>query len=91
VAKQRYHLSEKLESLILQKLLLPSLKIKLKKQFFTADKIIGAMKKDKKRTGQGLALIMMTNNYKFIKVTDISINEAKNALESLITLLNIAD
>jgi len=90
VSKQRRLLSEKSESFILQKLLLPSLKVKLKRQFFTADKIIEAMKKDKKRIGQGLALIMMTDNYKTIKMNDITVDEAINALRELMPLLNIS-
>lgn len=89
VAKRRGLLSNKLESFVFQKLLLPSIIVQPRRQFLNPEEVITAMKKDKKRIGKGLALVMLTNGYKLIKVNDMSATEVVNALEELITMLNI--
>jgi hypothetical protein len=41
------------------------------------------MKKDKKRAGDNLAVIMLADGYNFIKATDITIAEINEALIGL--------
>lgn len=52
------------------------------KQLGTIDTqlIIGAMKQDKKRSGSGLPLIMMNNDFVFSKITDLTESEALDSL-----------
>lgn len=87
IARQRRILSSSLEMKIRQELLLPSLKIKLRKKYLEAKNIIAGMKKDKKRTGEGLAVVVMVNGYKAVKLVDVAIAEATSAIEELNTLL----
>lgn len=87
IARERRLLSSSLEMTIRQELLFPSLKIKLRKKYLDAKIIIEGMKKDKKRTGEGLAVVMMVDGYKAVKLVDITIAEATKAIEELKTLL----
>ncbi len=80
VAKNRGLLSDALESFVFRKLLLPSLIIRPKEKFLRADPIIAAMKKDKKRAGDNMTVIMLADGYNFIKATDITIAEVGEAL-----------
>ncbi len=47
---------------------------------FNRDDLIEAMKKDKKRTGVNLALIMMDEKFHFMKVSDLTGQEVEKAL-----------
>jgi len=79
VAKNRNLLSPDSEAFIAEKLLWPVAQIK-ETLDFDVDRVIEAMKQDKKRTGTELALIMMVNGYEMIKVNDLSENEAAEVL-----------
>ena len=83
VAKKRGLLSESIEQYIFQKLLLPLLVVKLQKQYFDVEKVVSVMKKDKKRIGENMALIMLINDWKTIRVNDLKINEIESALNVL--------
>lgn len=83
VARHRRILSEELETLIAEKLLLPSLMVRPKKKHLDQNAVIEAMKKDKKRTGEGLVLIMVKEGYEMIKVNDLCISEVSYALDEL--------
>jgi 3-dehydroquinate synthetase len=73
-------LSEGKNEFIAHNLLLPTIVINSEKEFLNTQKIIEAMKKDKKRTGKDLAVIMMKDNYEFIKVNDVKESEVTEAL-----------
>lgn len=45
------------------------------------NEVINAMKQDKKRSGNGLPLIMLNNRFEFYKITDMTEDEATNALD----------
>ncbi|MEN6320673.1 MAG: AroB-related putative sugar phosphate phospholyase (cyclizing) [Syntrophaceae bacterium] len=80
VARNRGLLSEGQNEFIAHNLLLPTIVINSEKDFLNTRKIIEAMKKDKKRTGKDLAVIMMKDNYEFIKVNDVKESEVTEAL-----------
>ena len=44
------------------------------------EKTVDAMKQDKKNLGNGLALVMLTDGYKMVKITDLTEHEAKEVL-----------
>jgi 3-dehydroquinate synthetase len=69
--------------------LIPSLKIRLVLETIEPEKIIAAMKKDKKRTGDLLALIMMQNNFDFIKVNNLTPDEIFAVLAECKILLKL--
>lgn len=90
VARRRGILSDNLESFLLDKLLLPSLKAKLKKEYFNQQAVISAMQKDKKRTGKDLSLIIMEDGYKLVRVNDVDVSEVTQALNNLVPIFNDA-
>lgn len=65
---------------IYKELLKPSLFISKKQFEFNPDDLIQAMKKDKKRTGADLALIMMDEKFNFIRVNDLTEQEVQKAI-----------
>ncbi|MBI5700624.1 3-dehydroquinate synthase [Candidatus Saganbacteria bacterium] len=64
--------------------LLPVVKIDLNDLKIDHNAIVSAMKKDKKRTGEGLSLVMMQENHKMIQVNDLAKIEAIKALEAIL-------
>lgn len=80
VARNRSILSGELNEYIAKNLLLPTLVINPEKESLNTQKIIAAMKKDKKRTGEDLVVIMMRDNYEFVKVNDVKESEVIEAL-----------
>ncbi|MBU6338585.1 MAG: hypothetical protein KGQ36_01235 [Rickettsiales bacterium] len=87
VARSKSLLSLEVEEFVRNKILKPIIKINLANIKFDQDKIIEAMTKDKKNTGSGLALIMMKSNYEFIKITDLSKEEALEALKMFSSII----
>jgi 3-dehydroquinate synthase len=81
MAVKKDFLSEHQEKFIREKVLLPILKVNIPK--IDIEKTIKAMRQDKKNTGEGLALVMMNNDYQMIKITDLKENDAKDLLEKL--------
>ena len=75
VARNRGLLDGALETEIAQNLLIPSLKIRPVPEAIEPEIMIAAMKKDKKRTGDLLALIMMQSNFDFIRVNNLTPDE----------------
>ena len=49
--------------------------------------LVEAMKYDKKRTGEGLALVMVGDGLRAVRVDDLGVPEALDALERLPDLL----
>jgi hypothetical protein len=50
---------------------------------FNTDQIVEAMKKDKKRVGEGLALIMMLDDYSMMKTQDLGYDELAVGIKEL--------
>lgn len=82
VARMRGLLSDSLDAFLTDRLLLPSTCLEFGSLSFNHQNVIEAMKQDKKRTGSGLALVMLINEYEMMKVTDLTEAEAINALET---------
>ena len=80
VARERGLLDEQIEKEVAETLLIPSLMVKPSAGALDAEAMINAMGKDKKRTGNLLALIMMTDGFNFIRVNDLTPDEVKHAL-----------
>lgn len=80
VAYMRGVISHQLHEYIYKDLLMPSLLIDLQNFEFKKDDLIQAMGKDKKRTGKGLALIMMNDKFNFMRMNDLEEKEVENAL-----------
>lgn len=88
IAKERGILNEKLADQIAEEVLYPSLISKPKPADLSPTALIQAMKKDKKRTGEKLALIMMNTNFEFTRVNDLEDNEVASTLNILAQRLN---
>lgn len=89
VSKNRGVLYRSLEHEIAENLLLPSLVVKLSSVAMDAERIIDAMKKDKKRTGDKLAIILMQSDFTFERINDLTFEEAKLAIEETKTYLGL--
>jgi 3-dehydroquinate synthase len=89
VARNRGLLDKALEAEIAHKLLIPSLKIRPVQEAIEPGRIIAAQEKDKKRTGDLLALIMMQDNFNFICVNDLTPDEVFEVLAESKKTLNL--
>ncbi len=89
-AESRGLLSSKQAGYLSKELLLNTVREKGKAVDYAYDKILEAMKKDKKRIGQGLVMVMMHDDFSFEKFTDFSDRELMNILEKLKDTLTIA-
>lgn len=79
MAVKKNILSKEQECFIREKVLLPVLKVDIPK--INIEETIKAMRQDKKNTGEGLALVMINNDYQMIKITDLKENDVKELLE----------
>lgn len=79
MAVKKNILSKEQECFIREKVLLPVLKVDIPE--INIEETIKAMRQDKKNTGEGLALVMINNNYQMIKITDLKENDVKELLE----------
>lgn len=83
IAQRRGILSEEKRSFIEERLLMPLLNIRVQPTDLQPAAIVERMGKDKKRTGSGLALIMMTDAGEMVQVNDLEAQEVQFALEEL--------
>jgi len=83
IAERRGLLAERAQREVAETILIPSLVVKPSEHAIEAAAIVGAMKQDKKRTGDKLALIMMTDGWEFTRVNDLVADEVQWALDSL--------
>ena len=90
IAQRRGLLEESVEREIAEMLLMPSLVVKPTAKAMNPDMMINAMKQDKKRTGDKLALVMMTNDFNFVRANDLTPDEVEQALETLQDKLRLA-
>lgn len=88
VAIDRGILSDKFHRRLLQDLLLPALSVTVKADHLAQEPIVAAMKKDKKRVGKGLALIMMGDGCEMFRVNDLSEAEVAKALALAVDILD---
>lgn len=84
-------LSRETKDFIEEKILLPCMPVdlKLKKEYFSLSCILENIKKDKKRTGKKLVLIVPKKNLELTKVLDYDVGELKRDLELLQSVLSI--
>ncbi len=83
ISCKRGFLDKKLANQINEEMLYPSFLHKVTPSAISPNAIIQAMKKDKKRTGDKLALIMMDGNFNFFRVNDLEENEVVSTLEEM--------
>jgi 3-dehydroquinate synthase len=81
IAQRRGILSEEKRRFIETRLLVPSLNVRAQPDDLQATAIIEAMGRDKKRTGSGLALVMLTEAGEMVRVNDVEAQEVQAALK----------
>jgi 3-dehydroquinate synthase len=89
-AESRGILSSKQSDRLARELFLSTITEKGKSADYSYEKILEAMKKDKKRIGQGLVVVMMHDDFSFEKVTDFSDQELRTGLRKLTDVLALA-
>lgn len=90
VGRRRNLLSQHLFDFLTQKLLLPSIRVRLQPEQMATGPVVGAMKQDKKRTGHDLPLVMLTDAFKMVKADDLKESEVSTALAEGMDLLGCA-
>lgn len=85
VALKRKLLSPSVEEHIRKNMLMPVLKSDVNKLPSLTNKIVEGMKNDKKRTGQGIPLIMINSDYQMLRIDDLSEPEVTQAIKELPT------
>jgi len=88
-AKNRGLLTTKTVDFLANNLLLNTITVKADHDNFDSSRILEAMKKDKKRIGQGLVVVMMRDDYSFEKFSDFSEEELSIAINELMALMKI--
>ncbi len=83
VACRRGLLSAAVKERLSRELLRPSLCVRPRHEEWDSQALVEALGKDKKRTGSGLALVMMKDDFDLIKVDDLTPDEVRSALRSL--------
>lgn len=89
VAKNRGLLSRNRYEFLNRELIRENICVKQANFIFNTDQIFEAMKKDKKRVGEGLALIMMLEDYSMKKTQDLQYDELAVGLKELGATLQI--
>lgn len=88
VARNRGLLSSALFQVIQHEVLLPALTTPPHNSHLDSKEIIAAMQMDKKRTGDGLVLVILTDSYAMMKIDDLSQSELEVANLELKSLIN---
>jgi len=88
-AVRRGVLSQELASHLADCLLLKSLSVQLRADYFAPEAIITAMQQDKKRVGAGLVMVLMHTEYVFEKITDFTADEVVAGITDLKQLLRL--
>lgn len=87
IAVKRGFLSEAKEKTLLSNVLINSIKCPLEQAFFDKEKILAAMKMDKKRVGNGLPLIILRDDLELEKLTDMTPDELFWGMDALNVIL----
>ena len=83
IAEKRNVLSAKKREYLQKNILTEILKIDINSIKINLTEVIAAMKKDKKRIGQDLPLIMLNDNYEMLKINDLKETEVEYALKKI--------
>jgi 3-dehydroquinate synthase len=83
IAVKRGLLGDNLSRKLATNLLSRSLSIPLKEDYFAEEGILAAMKMDKKRLGNDLVVVMMRENFDFVKAVDVSEEELFSGIREL--------
>lgn len=70
-------------------LLLKSLSVPLREEYFSLAPILEAMKQDKKRVGNGLVMVLMKKDYELVKINDFSEEELLPGIKELLEILGV--
>ncbi|THI90518.1 MAG: iron-containing alcohol dehydrogenase [Nitrospira sp. CG24A] len=89
VAKNRGLLSKSRYEFLSRELILGNICVQHTSVLFNTDQIFEAMKKDKKRVGEGLALIMMLDDYSLKKFQDLQYDELAAGMKELGATLRV--
>ena len=89
VSHNRGLLSKELFNYLEEKILFPLIEHCKTKINFNTDDIINGMKKDKKRTGEGIPLIILKDEFQMIRISDLSIEEISQSIDYLTNKLQI--
>ncbi|MGB4415275.1 MAG: AroB-related putative sugar phosphate phospholyase (cyclizing) [Paludibacter sp.] len=87
IASKRGLLSKDNENSYFNNILRYSFKFQFKKDQFNKDTILAALKMDKKRTGEGLPLILIQDNMELTKIIDMTSEELFYGIDKVIDLL----
>src|SRR5258708_30845291 len=88
IARGRGILTEQIEQDISESLLLPNLVVRPSLDALDPTAMVNAMKQDKKRINENLALIMLTSQFDLLRVNDLTAVEVTAVLETLRKLLH---
>lgn len=83
LSHRRHMLSEEYLNSLLAELIMPNVPIKFDHAYFDDEPILESMKKDKKKIGNLLTVVIPSNNLEIIKVDDVTDQEVKECLEKL--------
>lgn len=90
IAVSRGLLSSARADLLAQTLLGRSLSVPIRKGYLDWQPLVEAMKQDKKRTGDGLVMVLLAEDASLHKVNDLSVEEVRAALAELELRLRLA-
>lgn len=88
-AARRGILAEATCEFLAEQLLLQSLSVELREEYLAPDRLLEAMKQDKKRVGDGLVMVMLNEGGELTKATDFSGEELIHCLHTLRSLPGI--
>lgn len=83
LANMRNMLSDELLRSMIADILLPNNPLELKPDYFNEDILLESMKKDKKKIGNLLTVVIPNENLEIIKVDDVTDQEAKEGIRRL--------
>ncbi len=69
-------------------ILLPNVKLRLRKQDFNSEVLLASMKNDKKKIGQFLTVIIPDTDFNMIKVSDVTDDEFQKTFETFVEYLS---
>lgn len=87
ISVKRGLLSIEKEQILLDSVLIDCIKVSMEESYFNYEKILSAMKMDKKRVGNGLPLIVLQDNLELKKLIDMTPEELKWGMGELNKIL----
>ena len=76
---------------LLRELLLTSLSVPLREEYFDARELLQSMKQDKKRVGSGLVMVLLRDDFSLEKMNDFSEDELSLGIDGLRQLFEFPD